>query len=75
MQDSQGKRILLGSRVRIVGNLTGTVACSIDTDEFTPEFPRREWAYLGHGVMVQTGEGGLVHIADSHEIELVDPPE
>jgi hypothetical protein len=75
MQDRQGKRIPLGSWVRISGNMTGTVGCSIDTGEFTPEFPRHAWAYLGQGVMVQTAEAGLVHVDDSDHIELIEAPD
>lgn len=47
--------------------MVGTVVFSIDTDEFSSEFPKLDWEYLGRGIMVETEQAGLVHLADTGE--------
>jgi hypothetical protein len=41
--------------------------CSIDTGEYSPEFPREQWSYLGTGVMIQFANYGLVHYTEPDE--------
>ena len=43
MRDANGTLIRLGQRVAIGGGIEGKVVFSIDTDEFSPEFPRAQW--------------------------------
>ena len=43
------------------GGLKGRVVANIDREKFSAECPRRDWAYLAHGVIVMTDEAGLVH--------------
>jgi hypothetical protein len=49
------------------GDSTGIVVCSIDTDDYTPEFPRDQWGYPGTGVMIQFTNYGLVHYTEPDE--------
>jgi hypothetical protein len=51
----------MGDRIRVGGDSSGVVVCSIDTDEYSSEFPREQWSYLGTGVMIQFANYGLVH--------------
>jgi hypothetical protein len=67
---TKGKQIRLGDRVMVANHVTGIVVFSIDTDEYSPEFPKADWENLGHGIMVQTENAGLTYIA-----ELSDPDE
>lgn len=62
-----GQESRLGDRIRIGGDSSGVVVCSIDTDEYTPEFPREQWSYLGAGVMIQFANYGLVHYTEPDE--------
>lgn len=39
----------------------GEVVCSIDTDEYSSQYPRDEWAYLGSGILVLSPQAGLIH--------------
>ncbi len=67
MLDADGKLIRLGNRIAIGGGMNGVVVFSIDTDEYSPEFPKDDWSYLGCGIMVQTEQAGLVHLSDGGE--------
>ena len=60
-----GTEIRLGDRVRLYGVQTGVVVFSIDTDEYSDEFPKGDWAYLKSGVMVKTENGALIHEGDN----------
>jgi hypothetical protein len=68
------KLIRLGDRVLIANHVTGIVVFSIDTDEYSPEFPKEDWEYLGSGIMVQTENAGLIYIAklDDESIEIIE---
>jgi hypothetical protein len=67
MKYQSGQESRLGDRVRVGGDSAGVVVCSIDTDEYTPEFPREQWGYLGTGVMIQFASFGLVHYTEPEE--------
>jgi hypothetical protein len=67
---AKGKQIRLGDRVLVANHVIGIVVFSIDTGEYSPEFPKADWEYLSRGIMVQTEGAGLIYIA-----ELSDPEE
>jgi hypothetical protein len=71
---SDGTEARLGDRVRISNGETGKIVFSLDTDEFTAEYPKRDWAHLKSGVMVLTTGGALVRFQDpldSHVLEKI----
>jgi hypothetical protein len=61
MDYPDGKKVMLGDRVKLWEGCHGTVVCSIDGDEYTPEYPRADWAYLKNGVLVESDQAGLIH--------------
>ncbi|QPJ62782.1 MAG: hypothetical protein G3M70_13210 [Candidatus Nitronauta litoralis] len=71
-----GQEIRLGDKVvfpREVPDSYGIVVFSIDTDEYSAEYPKKGWEYLEKGVMIDTTWGGLVHYSEpSDEFELVE---
>jgi hypothetical protein len=67
MLDAKGRLIRLGDRVSIGNGIDGVVVFSIDTDEFSTEFPKDKWVYLGRGIMVETERVGLVHFGETDE--------
>lgn len=67
MKYRNGQEARVGDRIRVGGDSTGVVVCSIDSDEYTPEFPREQWSYLGNGVMIRFANYGLVHYTDPDE--------
>jgi hypothetical protein len=64
MNFSDGTQVKVGDKVRFLNNVTGVVVCSIDTDEYTPEFSKDDWEYLKKGIMIKTEELGLVHFSE-----------
>ena len=67
MKYRSGQEARLGDRIRVGGDSSGVVVCSIDTDEYSPDFSRKQWSYLGTGVMIQFANFGLVHYTEPDE--------
>jgi hypothetical protein len=64
----------VGDHVRVGGDSTGVVVCSMDTGEYTTEFSREDWGYLGGGVMIRFANYGLVHYKEADEdLEFLGP--
>lgn len=63
MKYEDGQVAHLGDVVHLAGR-PGRIVCSIDTDEYTPDYPKAAWAYLGQGVMARFAEFGLIHYVD-----------
>jgi hypothetical protein len=59
-----GEDARLGDTVRIGELERGVVVCSLDTQEYSAQFPRSEWKYLGNGILVKFERLGLVHYAE-----------
>lgn len=67
MRYRSGELARLGDRVRL-GDQQGTVVFSIDTDEFTSDYPREAWAdFLKEGIMIEFQEYGLIHYVEPDE--------
>jgi len=64
----------LGDKVADRGGLEGRVVANIDRDEFSAECPKKEWAYLNRGVLVETEGAGLVHYENAEELTLIRNP-
>ena len=72
MRYPSGEEARIGDRVRIGAWSLGTVVCSIDRDEYSPEYTREQWAHLGRGVMVLTEVAGLIHYQEPEDdMELI----
>lgn len=56
-----GQKIRVGDKVKLWEGCSGVVVCSMDDDEFAPEYPREEWSYLKTGVMIDSDQAGLIH--------------
>jgi hypothetical protein len=70
MNYRDGRKIRLGDHVRLQNKEVGVVIFSIDTDEYSVEYPKCDWSYLGSGVMVRTSKGALIHLDGTRENEL-----
>jgi len=72
MKYKNGEVTHVGDQVLIAGDDLGTVVFSIDTDEYSEEFPKREWEYLKKGIMIKSKKMGLVHLEELDEdVELL----
>jgi hypothetical protein len=67
MRYSDGREVRAGDRVRLWGDCYGVVVFSVDGDEYTPEYPREQWSYLGNGVMIDSDKAGLIHYTEPDE--------
>lgn len=71
MQYSNGVEIRLGDRVRLSNGEEAVVVFSIDTNEYAQGFPKRQWQYLGSGIMVRTDNGALAHYQGDNAQEFI----
>ncbi len=61
MKYPSGEEVRLGDTVHLWEGCRGRVVCSLDTDEFSPEYPRDAWAHLATGVLILSDAAGLIH--------------
>jgi len=61
MKYSDGKEVKLGDRVRLGQDSGGVVVCSIDSGEYTAEYPKAQWEYLKKGVVIKFPSHGVIH--------------
>jgi hypothetical protein len=61
MKYISGQLAALGDQVALGDGAVGEIVCSLDTDEFSPQFPKASWAYLKQGVLVDFPQFGLIH--------------
>ena len=52
MKYADGQEARLGDKVRLSDGAEGMIVLSIDTDEYSPAYPKAQWDYLKRGVMV-----------------------
>jgi hypothetical protein len=68
-----GKKVRIGDRLKLWDGCFGTVVCSIDDDEYTPEHSRDHWAYLKTGILIDSSQAGLIHYnAPEVSFELIE---
>jgi hypothetical protein len=61
MNYPDGREIRLGDKVKLWNGADGIVVCSLDTGEFTIDYPESEWGYLHKGVLIDSPQAGLIH--------------
>jgi len=64
MKYLDGTDIRLGDIVELSDGATGIVVCSVDTLEYSQDYPEKEWSYLEKGVLVDFKKYGLIHYPD-----------
>jgi hypothetical protein len=67
MKYGNDEKVCLWDRVKLGRNERGIVVFSVDDDQFNSLFPKEQWSYLEHGVMIDTTFGGLVHFPENDE--------
>ena len=72
MKYINGEEVRLGDMVRLGDDPGGVVVCSIDSGDYSPEYPRSQWEYLKHGVIVVFPKYGVIHYEEPEpNLELV----
>ena len=64
MHYPDGQLARLGDRLHLWDGAAGRVVCSLDTGEFSNEYQRDEWAYLGRGILILGDATGLMHCTE-----------
>jgi hypothetical protein len=54
----------LGDRVLIQNDEQGVVVASMDTGQYSADYPEAHWGYFKTGVIVRTNKGALVRFED-----------
>jgi hypothetical protein len=62
MHYPNGDEVRLGDEVELWSGSFGRVVCSMDTGEYTNDYPASEWSYLKSGVLVESTDVGLIHL-------------
>ncbi len=76
MQYSDGRVVAVGDRVKLWSGRHGTVVCSLDTNEYAPQFSCTEWKYLKKGIIIKSEDGDIFHYTEPDEdLELIAPNE
>ncbi len=60
MRYRDGQEMHLGDRMVLWDGSEGTIVCSMDTHEYSPDYPREHWAYLVQGVLILSENPDLV---------------
>lgn len=72
MKYSDGQEVKLGDKVKLGPDEGGVVVCSIDTREYTDDYPESEWGYLKKGVLINFPLYGLIHYEEQEpDIHLI----
>ena len=73
MKYANGRPVKVGDRVEVSSGDKGTVVCSLDDNQYTPEYTMEDWSYLGFGVLVKFQQAGLVHYKEySEDMRLIE---
>lgn len=73
MKYPDGQEVRLGDKVKLWNGCFGVVVCSMDTDEYTDAYSKKDWEYLKTGVLIQSDKAGLIHYIQPEEsMQLVE---
>ena len=67
MKYADGRHVPVGDRAKIPDVDYGIVVCSIDTGEYTKDYPKSSWGYLNSGLLIKTDAGELFHYDEPDE--------
>ena len=65
MRYQNGQEARLGDKIVLSNGKTGVVVLSVDTDEYSEEFTKRNWGYLKQGILVKFEDYGLIHYLEA----------
>ena len=70
MKYPSGEDVRLGDRVSLWADADGVVVCSLDTSEYSTDYPEKQWSYLKSGVLVLSPQAGLIHYIEPRSLYL-----
>lgn len=72
---ANGESVRIGDTVHLGGNQSGVVVGIIDDGEYSDGYKKKDWEYLGSGLIISTGFGDLRLDGPDEDLELVARPE
>ncbi|TGV73810.1 hypothetical protein EN792_060275, partial [Mesorhizobium sp. M00.F.Ca.ET.149.01.1.1] len=73
MKYPDGTLARIGDKIVVWEGNEGVVVCSMDTDEYSEEYPKKNFGYLGRGIMVLSEKAGLIHyVTPEEEMRLLE---
>lgn len=72
MKSSDGTEARLGDRVLLGNGDRGVIVASMDTNEFSPEFPASHYANLQTGILIRTDNGALVRLESPDHLDFLE---
>ncbi|WP_155845429.1 hypothetical protein [Chitinilyticum aquatile] len=74
MISDSGVIIRVGDSVRFSGGMTGVVVVCLDDKTALSDYCLDDWLYLEDGLLIDSLQGGLVHVStNSGDIEIINP--
>ncbi|VEA62820.1 Uncharacterised protein [Salmonella enterica subsp. salamae] len=68
MKYLNGVTVHINDKVRLWENCNGIVVCSIDTNEYSEEYPEADWKNtLKRGVLILSDQAGLIHYEEADQ--------
>jgi len=61
MKYQNGEIAHLGDVIELWAGVEGSVVCSIDTEEYSIDYPASAWSYLEKGILIKSDKVGLIH--------------
>lgn len=73
MKYPNGLDVKIGDKVKLWEGCHGIVVASIDTGEYSSNFPKTEWEYLKVGVLIDSDKAGVIHYFEPEKsLELIE---
>lgn len=73
MNYNTGELVELGDYLELSSDMTGFIVAIIEDSKYSKSYPKEEWDYLEHGILVLSNQVGLIHYPYiSEEINLIN---
>ncbi|MCH7331460.1 hypothetical protein [Acinetobacter modestus] len=72
MNYQTGEIIDLDDYVELSGAMTGVIVVIVEDSKYSKLYPKEEWGYLECGLLILSGQAGLIHIPEiTGDIKLI----
>jgi hypothetical protein len=61
MNYGNGLKVMMGDKVRIGSEITGTVVCLLEAGGYSKNYLESDWSCLEEGILIEFSQLGLVH--------------
>jgi len=61
MNYNTGELVELGDYIELSSDMTGFIVAIIEDSKYSKSYPKEEWDYLEHGILILSDQAGLIH--------------